>query len=45
MGVLGQYPEDEVISKLQDAVAEWQAADPSTPVIPAIEYIAVTAQG
>lgn len=45
MGVLGQYPEDEMIAKLKDAVAEWQAADPETPVVPAIDYIAVTAQG
>lgn len=45
MGVLGQYPTDVVISKLLEAVAEWKAADPSTPVIPAIDYIAVTAQG
>ena len=44
MGVLGQYPPDEMIGKLQGAVAEWQAADPATPVIPAIHYIAVTAQ-
>lgn len=44
MGILGQYPEDQVIQKLKAAVAEWEAADPSTPVIPAIHYIAVTAQ-
>ncbi|MDB5194055.1 MAG: hypothetical protein JWN50_69, partial [Parcubacteria group bacterium] len=45
MGVLGQYDEDTAIQKLQSAVAEWNAADPSTPVVPAIEYIDVTAQG
>jgi hypothetical protein len=45
MGVLGEYPEPQVIQKLQAAVAQWKAADPSTPVIPAIDYIAVTAQG
>ena len=45
MGVLGQYSEDEMLKKLQGVVAEWQAADPSTPVIPAIDYIDVTAQG
>lgn len=44
MGVLGEYPESEVISKLQTEVAKWEAADPNTPVIPAIEYIDVTAQ-
>jgi hypothetical protein len=45
MGVLGQYPEDVMIAKLQAEVAKWNAADPSTPVMPAIEYIDVTAQG
>lgn len=45
MGVLGQYPQDIMLSKLADEVAKWNAADPSTPVIPAIDYIAVTAQG
>ena len=44
MGVLGQYPPDEMITRLKAAVAQWQAADPSTPVMPAIDYIAVTAQ-
>ena len=44
MGVLGEYPEDVVISKLQAEVARWEAADPETPVIPAIHYIASTAQ-
>ncbi len=44
MGVLGQYPPDQMIAKLKATVASWQAADPSTPVIPAIDYIAVTAQ-
>ncbi len=45
MGVLGEYPEDVVIAKLQAEMANWEAADPSTPVVPAIEYIDVTAQG
>jgi hypothetical protein len=44
MGVLGEYDEATVISKLNAAVAEWTAADPNTPVMPAIEYIDVTAQ-
>ena len=44
MGILGEYPRAEVLAKLQAAVAEWQIADPSTPVIPAIDYIAITAQ-
>lgn len=44
MGILGEYAEDEVLAKLKAQVAEWEAADPETPVIPAIEYIDVTAQ-
>ncbi len=44
MGVLGEFPPDEVLQKLEDAAAEWKSADPSTPVVPAIDYIAVTAQ-
>ncbi|HVU75312.1 MAG TPA: hypothetical protein VHD38_00530 [Candidatus Paceibacterota bacterium] len=44
MGVLGEYPADDMLQKLQAAVAQWQAADPSTPVIPAIHYIVETAQ-
>jgi hypothetical protein len=45
MGILGQYPPDQVAAQLEDTVAQWQAADPTTPVIPAVDYIAVTAQG
>lgn len=44
MGVLGQYPAPEMIAKLKAEVAKWEAADPTTPVMPAIDYIAVTAQ-
>lgn len=45
MGVLGQYPEDEMLAKLDIEVKKWQIADPNTPVIPALHYIAVVAQG
>ena len=45
MGVLGEYPEDELMPKFEAEIAKWEAADPTTPVIPAIEYIDVTAQG
>ncbi len=44
MGVLGQYPTDIMLAKLAAEVKNWQDADPSTPVIPAIHYIAITAQ-
>ncbi|MDB4875354.1 MAG: hypothetical protein JWM41_1800 [Gemmatimonadetes bacterium] len=45
MGVLGEYPVDEMLAKLDTAVREWQQADPSTPVQPALQLIAVVAQG
>ena len=44
MGVLGEYPEEVVLEKLRAEVASWEAADPSTPVLPAIHYIVTTAQ-
>ncbi|NBS41449.1 hypothetical protein EBS80_02210, partial [bacterium] len=44
MGVLGQYAPDTVIEMLKGEVAKWNEADPTTPVLPAIDYIAVTAQ-
>jgi hypothetical protein len=45
MGILGQYSPDVVLSQLASTTAMWAAVDPSTPAIPAIQYIAVTAQG
>jgi hypothetical protein len=45
MGILGELPKNEMFKKLKDEVANWQAADSSLPVIPALHYIAVTAQG
>lgn len=44
MGVLGEYPPDIMLEKLQKEIDKWEAADPTTPVMPAIDYIAVTAQ-
>ncbi len=44
MGALGEYPEEVMLEKLRTAAAEWKAADPTTPVVPAIHYIVVTAQ-
>jgi len=45
MGVLGEYPSDEMLAKLDSVVRLWQRADPSTPVQPALHLIAVVAQG
>lgn len=44
MGVLGEYPEEVMLAKLKSATHEWEVADPETPVVPAINYIALTAQ-
>jgi hypothetical protein len=45
MGILGELPKDEMIKKLMEEVEKWKAADSTMPVIPALHYIAITAQG
>ncbi|OGI58330.1 hypothetical protein A2727_01130 [Candidatus Nomurabacteria bacterium RIFCSPHIGHO2_01_FULL_37_110] len=45
MGVLGEYPPDEMLAKLDIEVKKWTEADPNTLVIPALHYVAVVAQG
>lgn len=45
MGILGELPPSQMLARLDQEVKRWEAADPQTPVIPAIHYIAVTAQG
>lgn len=45
MGALGEFPKDEMLRKLKQEVAKWEAADPATPVQPALHLIAVVAQG
>lgn len=45
MGVLGKYPEPQMLAMLASTTAAWAQADPATPVIPALDYIAVVAQG
>lgn len=44
MGILGELPADQMLAKLKSVKEQWEAADPSTPVMPAIEYIAMVAQ-
>lgn len=44
MGVLGEYPIPVMLQKLKSQVQEWEKADTLTRVIPALHYIAVTAQ-
>jgi len=45
MGILGELPPNEMLKKLMGEVNRWKEADSLTPVIPAIHYICVTAQG
>jgi hypothetical protein len=45
MGVLGEYPKDEMLAKLDHEVARWAKADPSHPVVPALHLIVTVAQG
>jgi len=45
MGVIGEYPEAQMLAKWDQTVAAWKAADPKTPVIPAIHLVTVVAQG
>lgn len=44
MGVLGEYPTDHMLAMLASTTALWAAADPTTPAVPAIHYIAAVAQ-
>lgn len=45
MGALGEFPKEEMLRRLRGEVAKWRAADPGTPVQPALHLIAVVAQG
>jgi hypothetical protein len=45
MGVIGEYPEQQMLGMLDRTVAQWKAADPATPVKPAIHLVTVVAQG
>lgn len=45
MGILGQLPKEEMLKKLKEEAAQWAAADPTIPTIPALHYVAITAQG
>jgi hypothetical protein len=44
MGILGQLPKQEMLAKLEEECEKWRLADPETPVIPVLHYIAATAQ-
>lgn len=45
MGILGELPKNEMLAKLKGECKKWQNADSSVPVIPALHYVSVTAQG
>ena len=44
MGILGEIPKVDMFKKLLQEVAAWQFADSSVKAIPALHYIATTAQ-
>jgi hypothetical protein len=44
MGILGELPPAQMLAKLQQEVANWEKADTAMKVVPALHYIAVTAQ-
>jgi hypothetical protein len=45
MGILGELPPDQMLAKLDEEIEAWKKADPTTPVMPALHVIMVTAQG
>jgi hypothetical protein len=45
MGILGELPRDVMLKQLQEEVAKWQVADTGVRTIPALHYVAITAQG
>ncbi len=45
MGILGELPADQMLARLDKEVAAWKAADPATPVQPALHLVAMVAQG
>ena len=44
MGILGELPKDSMFKRLQAEIDNWNRADSSVTAIPALHYIAVTAQ-
>ena len=44
MGILGELPKKEMFQRLQNELDRWNKADSLTPAIPALHYIASTAQ-
>jgi hypothetical protein len=44
MGILGELPPEQMLARLDEEVARWNKADPSTPVQPALHLIVTVAQ-
>lgn len=44
MGILGEFPKEEMLNKLKGEIKKWEAADSSLPVLPSLHYVAITAQ-
>jgi hypothetical protein len=44
MGILGEIPYDQMLTKLDTFVAKWRTADPNVPVQPALHLIVSVAQ-
>jgi hypothetical protein len=45
MGALGEFPKDDMLSRLRRQIDEWERADPATPVKPCLHMVSVVAQG
>lgn len=45
MGILGEIPPDQMLQRLAATADMYRKADPSRPVLPALELIAIVAQG
>ncbi|UOQ66567.1 hypothetical protein [Hymenobacter volaticus] len=45
MGILGREPKEQMFRKFEKVLKEWQDADPSLPIQPALHNVTITAQG
>ncbi|GAB3545281.1 hypothetical protein [Spirosoma fluminis] len=45
MGILGKYPKEDMLRRLDEEIKNWEKADPKTPVQPALHLVATSAQG
>ncbi len=45
MGILGKYEKADMLRRLDAEIKNWQAADPATPIQPALHLVATSAQG